>query len=228
MTKRGFTMIELLVVITIIGILAGLVVPGVNKALVQARFAESQSNLHQIGLALLLYSQENDGMFPAARDTIPYVKDWESQPENRRSWQMQLIPYTGANEKIFYSAYTASFNPKAKKWSYFLGSHAAGIEQEESGSFDLSNPPKLNLNKIKEPTRHILGGEDHRGAMDLQDSDKDDYNKNNPAFGYSGKDHKVNVLYADGHVESAMRFDPKKMAVIYEGVDPTNSKNKYE
>jgi prepilin-type N-terminal cleavage/methylation domain-containing protein/prepilin-type processing-associated H-X9-DG protein len=221
MNRRGFTLIELLVVIVIIGVLAGLIVPAVNKALVQARFAGSQSNLRQIGVALLLFSQENNGNFPTASDSIPYNKNWESVPPADRSWQMQLIPFTGGDEKIFFSSYAAGFNANAKKWSYFLGSHAAGKEAMDNGTFDLANPPSLNLNKMKAQSKHILAGEDHRGAMMLQDSDKDDYSSNNPAFGYAGADRKVNVLFADGHVESHKRFDRNKMAVTYGGIDAT-------
>lgn len=224
MNKRGFTLIELLVVIVIIGVLAGLTVPALNKAITQARFGGSQSNLRQIGMALQLHAQDNGGKFPVARGSIPYKKDWESEPVENRSWQMQLIPFTGGDEKIFFSAYTASFNPDAKKWSYFLGSHAAGVEQQENGGgFDLANPEPLNLNRIKAASKHIIAGEDHRGIMDLEDSDKDDYGQNNPAFGYTGTARKVNVLYADGHVESHLRFDPKIMAVKYEGIDPDYS-----
>jgi prepilin-type N-terminal cleavage/methylation domain-containing protein/prepilin-type processing-associated H-X9-DG protein len=220
MNRRGFTLIELLVVIVIIGILAGLIVPAVNKALVQARFAGSQSNLRQIGIALLLFSQENNGNFPIAAGVIPYNKDWESVDPADRSWQMQLIPFTGGDEKIFFSSYTAGFNPNAKKWSYFLGSHAAEVERQSMTPVP-TDRLALNLNKMKAQSNHILGGEDHRGSMPLEDSDRDDYNNNNPAFGYAGADRKVNVLFADGHVESHKRFDRNKMAVTYGGIDAT-------
>lgn len=214
-------MIELLVVIVIIGILAALVVPGVNKALVQARFAESQSNLHQIGLALMLYSQDHEGKFPIARGSIPYDKTWqEGVSTGNASWQTQLIPYTGGNEKIFFSPYSSAYNPKGRKWSYFLGTHAAEVERQSQSPIP-TDRLALNLNKITAPGSHILAGEDHRGIMDLTDSDKDDYDTNNPAFGYAGPDRKVNILFADGHIESPKRFDAKKMAVKYEGIDPS-------
>jgi prepilin-type N-terminal cleavage/methylation domain-containing protein/prepilin-type processing-associated H-X9-DG protein len=220
MQKHGFTLIELLVIIVIIGLLAGLTIPAVSKALVQARFAGSQSNLRQIGVALLLFSQENNGNFPIASVDIPYNKNWESVPPAGRSWQMQLIPFTGGDEKIFFSSYAAGFNPNAKRWSYFLGSHAAEEERQSMNPVPTERLA-LNLNKMKAQSNHILAGEDHRGAMTLPDSDKDDYNNNNPAFGYTGKERKVNILYADGHVESHKRFDRNKMAVIYRGIDAT-------
>src|SRR5579885_1677050 len=65
-SKRAFTLIELLVVIGIIGILASLLMPAIAKAKGKAYDAKCISNLRQIGIALSIYADENNGKLPYA------------------------------------------------------------------------------------------------------------------------------------------------------------------
>jgi prepilin-type N-terminal cleavage/methylation domain-containing protein len=66
--RGGFTLIELLVVIAIIAILAALLFPVFTAARDRAHLAACSSNLHQIGLAFLMYCDENNGTVPLACD----------------------------------------------------------------------------------------------------------------------------------------------------------------
>lgn len=64
--RNGFTLIELLVVIAIIAILAAILFPVFARARENARRASCQSNMKQIGLAFLQYTQDYDESFPLA------------------------------------------------------------------------------------------------------------------------------------------------------------------
>src|SRR5678816_1355375 len=63
-TRKGFTLIELLVVIAIIAILAAILFPVFARAREKGRQASCMSNLKQLGMALVQYSQDYDETHP--------------------------------------------------------------------------------------------------------------------------------------------------------------------
>jgi prepilin-type N-terminal cleavage/methylation domain-containing protein len=74
MNRKGFTLIELLVVIAIIGILASLLLPTLSKAKRSAHSIICVNNLHQIGVALTVYVDENHDRLPVCAGYLPSQK----------------------------------------------------------------------------------------------------------------------------------------------------------
>jgi len=64
--RTGFTILELLVVISIIGILAALILPSLREAKRQARQVNCKENLHAVAVALRMYLNRSNDIMPAA------------------------------------------------------------------------------------------------------------------------------------------------------------------
>src|SRR5271170_1879063 len=65
--NKAFTLIELLVVIAIIAILAAMLLPALAKAKARSYRASCQSNLHQQGISIQIYSGDNNNKLPDLR-----------------------------------------------------------------------------------------------------------------------------------------------------------------
>ena len=135
--RRGFTLIELLVVIAVIAILASLLFPVFARARENGRRASCQSNLKQIGLGLLQYSQDNDDIL---------VADWygagtgETTPPSSSpvsyKWMDAIYPYI-KSEQVFACAsdwretrnykYHGNVTALTKNYGSYTISHGYGV-----------------------------------------------------------------------------------------------------
>jgi len=108
MNRSGFTLVELLIVIGIIAVLAGIIFPVFAKAREKARSTKCQSNLKQIGQALEMYAADWDQRLPDSQPcywlsdcTKNEAAEWkpskslsERKTALELSWEGALIPYT--------------------------------------------------------------------------------------------------------------------------------------
>lgn len=93
-SRSGFTLIELLVVIAIIAILAAILFPVFAQARAKARQAACLSNMKQVGLAIIQYTSDYDGVLPAAETGVETVEP------KIQSWPTLVYPYI-KNEDVF-------------------------------------------------------------------------------------------------------------------------------
>jgi prepilin-type N-terminal cleavage/methylation domain-containing protein/prepilin-type processing-associated H-X9-DG protein len=159
--RRGFTLIELLVVIAIIAILAAILFPVFAQAREAARITSCASNMRQLSLGVLMYTQDFD-------ETLPMVTNYAAATNAPdRVWTNTVQPYV-KNTGIFLcpSAINARFAPDwgGRGWlpigyNATTGYDPAGVEAPTS---------VLCLAQMDETSRTVLFAETASGDPALK------------------------------------------------------------
>lgn len=211
---RGFTLVELLVVIVIIGTLGGLGFLGARSALVSSRQSVCMGNLRNIGNALHLYAADHQGRFPETTHST----DLDG------AWLYALETYLGdfENTRVCPEDPKKSERIKAKGTSYILNSY---IFVPEIDPFGEPMGPELNrLSAIPEPSRTIIAficsdttgtgpGNDHTHSNQWSSWSAVAGDISPGRFGGSTADSaqgRSNYLYVDGRVESIPAAEVKR------------------
>ncbi len=204
--RRAFSLVELLIVISIIGLLAGMLLPVLQSARATAHSVSCQNNLKSIGGALLLYATNSRGRFPVFSD------DYSTSPTDvNQTWVGKLLETMGDSRATFQCPTVPTQGQAFRDGGKFdpvdfpLGYNYVGMSYLHGDMEDPSRRGGAVMSTFRKPASTIMAGDGSRtelgeGIGFLIGGDptqgKPQYN---PHHRHEGR---ANILFVDGHVES--------------------------
>ncbi len=218
---RLFTLIELLVVIAIIAILAALLLPALSNAKATSKRIACGSNLQQIGLAVVQYTDDYQGWMPISNAQKVLTGGNTGCPWG---WKVETAPYLNITIDNFdpNSCWNKNLgrNPNAYRcpvWVYDSAASAYcyeggyGWNSEFFGYHDQSGTPRVKLSSVTMPSQSLVCGDttDWYSGANTWEILYLAKSSNVTPVPPVGNRHKggVNLWWADGHVECKRQME---------------------